>query len=133
MDDQFLTGHAVIDHQHRTLFDIIDNIRTQQNSGFADDVGITLDLIKYVIQHFDFEKRLMVESAYPGAAGHLENHRQISETVTAYSNRIMRGEPARLELAAFIDTWIRYHIGEEDRNLVKHLVGGNEIDPAFPS
>jgi len=133
MDDQFLTGHAAIDHQHRTLFDIIDNIRSQQNAGFADDVDITLDLIKYVIQHFDFEKHLMVQSAYPGAAEHLENHRQISETVTAYSDRIMHGEPARLELAAFIDTWIRHHIGEEDRNLVKHLGGGIEIEPTSQS
>lgn len=131
MDDQFLTGHEAIDQQHRTLFGIIDHVRAQQNQGFADDIDITLDLIKYVIQHFDFEKRLMVESAYPGATEHLEKHRQISEAVSAYSNRIMRGEPARLELGMFIDVWIRHHIGEEDRNLVKYLVGGNEIEPVL--
>jgi len=121
MDDQFLTGYADIDQQHRVLFGIIDHVREPTAHEFADNVQTALDLIKYVIQHFAFEEQLMIKSAYPDAARHLDKHREITATVVVYKERLLHGEDANAELATFIDTWIKHHIGGEDKRLAGYL------------
>jgi hemerythrin-like metal-binding protein len=123
-DPSFTVGHQQIDSQHMVLFRMLDRIADLAKAGdqaYDDYVQIVLDLIKYVIEHFAYERSLMEANAYPRMAEHLARHQALTEQVMAFKERILAGEDASAELGSFVDGWLRHHIAGDDVLLGRYL------------
>ncbi len=128
--DEFATGVAEIDEQHRILVDTLreaDEILRADSSQATLD-KITRDLLSYALYHFDTEERLMREYHYAECADgdaerHLEQHRAFSARVVAVRENLKAGILIpREDLLAFLSDWLVNHILNTDRRLGAHIL-----------
>ena len=70
------TGNALIDSEHRQLFNAVNDLLDACAQGKGrSQVESTLDfLVSYVAKHFEDEERLQVQTAYQGYAAHRQFH-----------------------------------------------------------
>lgn len=120
-DELFRTGHPEIDRQHQVLFGLIDRVNTGDTSDYAQGIQVVLDLIAYVIQHFAFEEDLMTKHVYPDATAHCAAHQLLRERVGKLRDDLGTGQVDSAALQAFLDDWLRHHIGGEDIRLAQHV------------
>lgn len=122
--DDYCTGHALVDAQHREIFQLVNQ--------FAEAVGArrahalvrpVLDrLIGYVEEHFAEEERLMRRACFPGAAQHARLHRDFRAKVEELVQAYRQGDLVLpLTLSQFLLEWLREHIQVEDLTLVRWL------------
>ncbi|WP_139370463.1 bacteriohemerythrin, partial [Xanthomonas axonopodis] len=73
--DDLNTGIEVIDHQHRRIVDMINQLHVAQTSLQQLAVAEVIDeLIDYTLSHFAFEEELMQEAGYPFSQAHQRVH-----------------------------------------------------------
>lgn len=122
-EERYATGHPEIDRQHRILFGMIDMIGADAQMDYADGVQVVLDLMKYVVQHFGYEERLMQTYSYPEAATHRGLHADLGLSVQRLRDGMAEGSIDQTELRTFLDDWLQHHIGGNDRQLAVFLAG----------
>ena len=90
-----LTGNALIDTEHRQLFDAINNLMDdcESGKGRASIVKTTDFLLNYVAKHFSDEERLQVSSKYPAYPTHKNFHEAVSYTHLDVYKRQEKGIP----------------------------------------
>ena len=92
--DEFNFGISLIDRQHKTLFDLLNQV----NSGLlkqADiaDIGSALsELISSVDIHFRTEERLMHAHSYPGYEMHKSEHQGITKKIQEFQKAVQAGK-----------------------------------------
>jgi hemerythrin-like metal-binding protein len=129
-NDDFVTGVARIDEQHRVLVNTLNEAHARlgdnPNRDLLDD--ITRNLLSYAIYHFETEETLMQASDYRAAhpedeARHQAEHRDFSKTVVGLRNDIKDGQlVGREELISFLSNWLVNHILSTDKKLGAHLI-----------
>ena len=70
------TGNAVIDNEHRELFNAVNNIIDACSKGQGRNIieSAIKFLLSYVELHFSHEEKLQSDSKYPGMAAHKAFH-----------------------------------------------------------
>jgi hemerythrin-like metal-binding protein len=128
------TGHADIDHQHRTLFARADRLieAVQGGSGDAEVAYVFRFLREYVHEHFKAEEGLMHRHGYPEVELHAGLHQQIrhrlDDMLAAYERD--GGSLALLrDVEAMMRGWLSQHIGEKDRAFANYLRSQNHLKP----
>ncbi len=114
----YKSGNAVIDEQHRGLFDGANRLLTAILSGKAkDDVGTLIDaLISDISVHFEEEVRIITAAGYEGAAAHARVHRQLTERALTLASRFRDGTLGVGELFQFLaHDVVARHMLQEDR------------------
>ncbi len=116
-NDKFSMGVDVIDHDHRILVDLIDQLHEAFVNGNPDStVTPVLDtLVDYTRFHFAREEDLMAKAGYPGLDQHKEVHRTLRRQVEDIQARVQNGTRMGNELLAFLQDWLYFHILEQDR------------------
>ena len=120
-----LTGNALIDSEHKQLFDAINALLDACAQGKGrDSLPKTGQFLNgYVTKHFSDEEQLQVSSKYPGYPAHKTFHdgykRQLQ---TAVDSLVRDGATVRAlgeinQLAGILIS----HIRTEDRKLAQHL------------
>jgi hemerythrin len=117
-DDEYKTGHAVIDAQHRHLFEIA-NLLVDSESPEEMKV-LLLELFKHTREHFRSEESLMKSSAYPRQREHSAMHDELLDRL------VLLGEKVQLDqwnenMLADIAQWFVDHIRESDMQLADFL------------
>lgn len=128
-NDNFLTGVARMDDQHRVLVNTLNEAHARlgdtPNRDLLDD--ITRNLLSYALYHFDTEESLMLASGYLEAhpdeeERHRAEHRAFSQTVVNLRNGIKDGRlVGREELISFLSNWLVNHILNTDKKLGAYL------------
>lgn len=125
-DPSLETGDPTIDHQHRTLFALVNKLRDAAVGGHANQaVGAVLDeLATYVATHFGEEQRLMARTGYP--IDEIMAHTHAHTTLTARTAELIEQHKAGslttvLPVAEFLFDWLRTHIRQADKRLVEHV------------
>lgn len=114
--DQFLTGNAEIDAQHRTLFvsanALLDAVASRQP---AEQLRTLTDaLLQEVIDHFRLEEALL-EHATPSTAPHLESHQELLDRAAALIEKSRGGTIGLGELLQFLaEDLVSTHICQMD-------------------
>ena len=76
--DTFITGHPVVDAEHRKIVDSINGVSQAVNAGEYERCSTLLDdFLQICIDHFDSEENLLSELGYPGLADHTAFHREL--------------------------------------------------------
>ncbi len=115
------TGNAIIDKEHRELFDAVNTLMDacSQGQGRAAIEPAVKFLLDYVNKHFAHEEQLQTQSKYPGLAAHKtfhENYKrklmEITDTIPASGPTIATVASLNGHLAVLVT-----HIKTEDKKL----------------
>lgn len=123
-DAKYEVGVAVVDNQHRTLFDHVNRLHDAMQAGHGkDEIGKTLAfLAKYTVDHFRTEEDLMKSSSYPGFAAHKAIHDDLTHQVVELQAKLDKGsQMLSLPVMHFLRDWLAHHISEEDKKMAVHL------------
>jgi len=121
----FATGVAIMDDQHRALIKMLNEASTQlsDRSPLADVARIVQGLLSYAGYHFQTEEKLMAEYGYEQqrtapAAEHIKEHRAFAEKVMSVKSQIDAGQRiAKADLVSFLTNWLTDHILRIDKEL----------------
>lgn len=126
MNNNLILGHARIDHDHRRLFDLIDQLATAMRQGNSRDVcAKVLDqLVTYTRTHFAMEELLMRQHRYPQALAHKAEHDGFVASVGDFQKKLQTGSSVvSLEMLTVLRDWLANHIQKTDKALVSGLAG----------
>ncbi len=109
------TGIEIIDQQHKSIVDYINQLEDAMRSNDRAFVGKVLDdLIDYTLSHFAFEESLQEEVGYKFAKPHKAVHDVFAKRVAAYQHRHNAGEDVAGQIHGMLCTWLVHHIKRDD-------------------
>ena len=114
----YKSGNAVIDEQHRGLFDDTNRLLTAILTGKTkEDVVASIDtLIRDVGAHFDEEVRIITAAGFAGVAAHAVIHGELVERALTLAARFQDGTVGVGELFQFLaHDVVARHMLKEDR------------------
>lgn len=130
------SGHALIDRQHRALFDHANNLLAATISARPmDEVARIIDaLVADVVQHFRDEELIFRTAGFPGATEHAAAHRELLDRAAQLVAGFHAGAPGIggiAELFQFLahDVVARHMLGA-DREFFPYLNAGTPITDA---
>jgi len=125
------TGNEKIDEQHKTLFNLVSDLIEANEKGESKIKASErlIFLAKYAVDHFLYEEKLMLETAYFGYGEHKKMHDDFKVTVNdLIDNYIANGTSD--ELAQTIDevviSWLLSHIFREDKKIAVYIKEGEK-------
>ena len=111
--DNYATGVASIDTQHKTLINMINDLQDAMLAGKGNDaIGKILDgLETYTVTHFAHEEKLFATYGYPEAAPHKAEHDKLTQQVAEFQAQFKAGK-SRLtsSILNFLRDWLNGHI-----------------------
>jgi hemerythrin-like metal-binding protein len=111
-------GIGIIDSQHRSLVDLINQLDKAQEEGRGNEVvGETLEgLINYTHTHFRTEEELLKQHSYEDFDLHCREHRIFTDQIEIYRDRCNAGSlRISSNVMAYMRSWLLTHIGSSDR------------------
>jgi hemerythrin-like metal-binding protein len=131
--DYYESGIPLIDHQHRTLFKLTNELYIACSSGPAVGRECFLDLIHdfvdYVTSHFSFEQELMESTNYPRVAEHKQQHDDFAKKVLQSATDLQHGKPSvALDFLHYLREWILSHIAIDDMDYVSHIKASKSLE-----
>ena len=117
---RFETGITVIDTQHKELFEAINAFADSFKSGTSSSqVKESLAfLLKYTIEHFETEEKLMREMCYPRLAEHAAAHAELAQESLDLATSVKNGNFVTMDVAVFVADWLLHHIYNMDMDYV---------------
>ncbi len=125
-NDDFITGIAPIDEQHRWLVELTNRLHAEISKPAPDRnlVGETLEgLVEYTMNHFILEEELFKRHGYPESAAHKAEHDRFSQQVAALLDKHDAGGDVTQETLEFLKEWLQHHILKVDKAYVPFLQG----------
>ena len=116
--DDFGVGVEEIDHQHKDLINMINELFDAMSVGQANDVlgEIINNLIRYAVIHFDTEEGYFDQFDYEFSEDHKEEHRKFKEDVGKFKEGFETGNIVlSMEVFKFLKNWLINHIIGEDQ------------------
>lgn len=109
------TGIEVIDAQHRSIVDYINQLEEAIKAGNRQVVGNVLnELVNYTLSHFTFEESLQDEVGYANSAPHRAIHNLFARRVAKYLEAHNNGEDVADKTYEMLSSWLVHHIKRDD-------------------
>ena len=124
--DEYSVGIPSIDHQHKRLLSLINQLQTavdyQTDDLFVDEaLG---ELVDYTRTHFVYEEGLMKDNDYPQFTEHKKEHEAMVEQVKEFLERYKKNKEETIEeITEFLKDWLINHINGTDKEYSSYLVG----------
>lgn len=118
-DSSWETGIKIIDEQHKTLFDIINDLHKAMKLGREREIlsRIFKNLRMYIFTHFRVEEELMMKSDYPDFTGHKNQHDIFIQNIESMSAAFKTNhKEVTGEILEFLKNWLTMHIINEDKH-----------------
>ncbi len=111
-------GIALLDAQHRELYERVNALLEAMHAGRHGDVGSLLHYLHdYAREHFRAEEELMRAQGYPQAERHAELHLSFAAALEERMQDFReRGPTASLavDMSAWLTDWLRDHLRRAD-------------------
>ena len=125
-DENLLTGNALVDMQHKEIFErISDLVQACEEGSDIEKLEDTLTfLVNHAIRHFTDEEALQREYAYPDDKHHKKEHEEFKAKVADLAQRFKEsGSSAELsrDLNKIVVRWLINHIQNEDKKMSEHI------------
>ncbi len=116
------TGIDVIDDQHKSIVDYINQLEYAISQGNRATVGNVLnDLVDYTLSHFAFEESLQQEAGYAYAIPHKAIHDIFVKRVAKYQAEHKAGDDVAEQTHSMLSTWLVHHIKRDDMAYVSEV------------
>jgi len=124
--DEYSTGEAEIDKQHKQLFKYLADLEAHVATGVTEDyMKQFLDhLGLYTRSHFVYEEITMRQKKNPIAKQNQEQHDKLLQAYTHYRERFEHegvSEDLLNKLHAFLVSWLTNHILKIDTTLKEYM------------
>ena len=120
LSDAYKIGIDSVDHEHRFLIGIYNDLVGKIDKGNPDDLIETVikKLFDYADYHFASEERVMISTGYPGLELHRRQHESFVHALNDLVTERTGDKSADLRrVMIFVGTWIRGHILITDKQL----------------
>ena len=120
-DDKYATGHAGMDHGHKKLMGLINQLAEgMENDAPKESCCNTLaQFIEQASIHFAHEEQLMDSVQYPRASEHKTVHANMLSDVQAFKVSYDASDTTEfITLLVVLDSWLKRDIEAEDKALV---------------
>eukprot|EP01012_Entosiphon_sulcatum_P059320 TRINITY_DN836_c0_g1_i2.p1 TRINITY_DN836_c0_g1~~TRINITY_DN836_c0_g1_i2.p1 ORF type:complete len:712 (-),score=85.50 TRINITY_DN836_c0_g1_i2:367-2502(-) len=117
--EEYAVHIPLIDDQHRTLFDMIEQLRLAAlRSDDRGEVGSVLKgLITYCVEHFDSEELVMQDIGYPVYKSHAAVHQQFTDRCIEWVNAYAEGQLEVEYVVDYLTHWLVNHILHSDKKI----------------
>jgi hemerythrin len=123
--DEFNTGVAEVDHEHRELIDLINQLHDQlQRDPDRDAVSAFLgEVFAKISAHFALEETVMRKHRYDEYAAHKAEHEALLDEIRDIMDDYEAGSfaDAGTALATTVQDWFINHFKTKDARLHKQL------------
>lgn len=121
---EYETGHSLIDEQHQSLFEIVNTLHAAVID--REDVGtlhkIIDDFAMHTVNHFQQEETLMLMMHYPDYARHKQTHDLLLSKMNSLLQKLhSQHVEMTVDITQFISEWLTHHIKGEDRKMIQFL------------
>ncbi|MBI3447175.1 MAG: hemerythrin family protein [Magnetospirillum sp.] len=134
--ESFGVGNALLDSDHRILFDLLAQLHDATDTGQSHDVvgSVISALAEYTEHHFRREEALLAAAAFPELEAHKGLHRELEARVHDISRRYHAGERAALNesMMELLKKWLTEHIQVTDKSY-RPWVERVDVDGSTPS
>jgi hemerythrin len=125
-ESRYALGIKIIDEQHKRLFDLTNELYEKCHLGdnaVHDQFIKTLHMmVKYVIEHFSAEEKIMEHVGYPRTAEQKEQHAAFTKKVIEESQKYAGGiVGVPQDLVHFLRDWLVSHIAVYDQVLADYI------------
>lgn len=120
------TGNALIDSEHRQLFQAINDLLNAcaKGKGRAELEKTAKFLYDYTEKHFSDEEKLQIQTEYPDYPNHKRYHEEFKKVVASLTEKLeQQGPTVSLvgEVNSAIASWLINHIKREDIKIAAHI------------
>ena len=124
-ENDFNTGDATIDEQHKQVFNYINQLQValKLKKDEEEILGILKGLSDYSVFHFQLEEEKMIKSKYPKYESHKEEHQIFIDRLTKLTMDMnTKNKSINLRLFKFLKVWFSGHILNTDKKFVAFLI-----------
>lgn len=135
-NESLRVGNALLDSDHRLLFDLLTQLHDAIDTGQSRDVigSVVSVLAEYVEHHFQREEAIMAQAGFPGLDGHRSQHAVLTENVNRVRDRYLAGERGALaeDVVDLLKKWLTEHIQVSDNSYKPWVerVNGDGSEPS---
>jgi len=124
--NEWVTGNATIDTQHKQLFKAINDLLDACSGGQG---RVKLDstiqfLIDYTNKHFSDEEKIQQQYNYPDAPNHKKLHNAFKSMVLGLAQKL-RTEGPSIAIVAKVNSdlgdWLVKHVQREDKKIAEYI------------
>jgi hemerythrin len=122
--EKYSVNIAVLDRQHRALFDTVNRLKDALSSGHGSAVvdEVLKQLFDYALTHFATEELLMTEHAFPGLETHRAEHKRFARDIQKFLQDNKAGKTGvPVGLMFFLQSWLQEHVLGADKAYSAYL------------
>jgi hemerythrin len=117
--DALLLGHGAMDATHREFVDLVAALSRAEDGRLA---GLLDTFIAHTEEHFSAEDRWMVQSAFPAADCHRDEHAAVLATVHTARRKLAQGDATLCRrVVSELIRWFPAHVEQLDSALAQWL------------
>jgi len=125
--EEYATGYAEIDSQHKQLFKAVNDLVSACKSGQGrNKLDSTIKfLVDYTVKHFADEEKLQQKYKYPDYLNHKKLHENFKKTVLELTKQLQEEGPTIAlvgKVNSVIGNWLINHIQSEDKKVANHIL-----------
>lgn len=131
--EHYLSGHPVIDAQHRRLFDLANRLLDAISNGVDKETVFVIitALVDAVAEHFADEEAIQRAAGYPDVGHHADEHARLLAKATRFKQYVHKGTMLPTDLFQFLAyEVIAQHLLGADRHYYAYLT--QVVVPATP-
>jgi hemerythrin len=122
--DEFSVGVESVDHEHRELIALINELDDAMQNDVRHDTVINSlgEIYAQIASHFALEEKIMRDARYENLAAHKQNHELLlDELLDTIDSVDESGSYDRRALANGLDQWFSDHFRTHDAKLHRKL------------
>jgi len=114
---KYSVGNSKIDEQHRSMFEIANEL--DMIVSLRDVKTVIIKLFKYTREHFSYEEKMMEAIKYPALREHQEAHEKLITKLSEISTHSFDSQDDFDAFKEFIYNWLINHILDVDQRYCK--------------
>ena len=120
----FSVGNAAVDHEHRELIQLINDVHAAIGSGARRDQLATGlgEIYAHIAAHFALEEKMMRDAGYAHFGPHKADHESLLDQLADIIDGVEMGEQLDdRDLSSRLNRWFTEHFGTHDAKLHRQL------------
>jgi len=126
-DAKLSSGHVGIDHGHKQLVDLINQLADGMENEMQKDScsNALVQFVRHTEEHFVAEEEMMNQNRYPKAIEHKALHVAMLKDVLAFKASYDATDAVEsITLLVVLDSWLKRDIFEADKELANFVAAG---------
>lgn len=121
---EFSLGIPAVDHEHRELINLINEVLVHINENKIDEKSVEYlgEIHAKIASHFALEEKIMLEKKYDQYLDHKNDHEKLLDDIREMMDRLDNNTDVDIDdFSGHLTQWFTRHFQTRDARLHKHL------------